>query len=251
MLRTNAVKARLRAGEVVYGAIVGPDPMTAEILAEAGFDFIQVDGEHYSIDAAALEAVVRACDAAGTVTFARLATHDPRILTPYLETVVLGLQVAQCSTPEDARLVVAAAKYPPIGERGVGPGRAQGYGRVPQVQHIQEWNAEMLAVVQVEDPRGLANLPAILEVPGVDSIAIGLADLVLSMGHPGERDHPEVWRALVYAVKQIRDAGLSCAVAGVSDPARYVDIGVQVFKYGAATLLRERALAVLAEARGT
>jgi 4-hydroxy-2-oxoheptanedioate aldolase len=245
MIRVNSVKERLKRGESVFGCVVGPYPYTAEVVAGAGFDFIQADGEHYPLTPALLENVVRAGDAAGTVTFTRLASHDQRVIIPFLDTGVLGLQVAHCTTAQDAEQVVAAAKYAPIGNRGVSGGRVRDYGAISQDQHIQEWNEQMLAMAMVEDREAVDHLPAILEVPGLDVIAIGLGDLSASLGHPGEREHPEVWTTVVQMVKQIRDAGCWCAVAGVANPGRYADIGVQIFKVAATSLLRDRAVEVV------
>jgi 4-hydroxy-2-oxoheptanedioate aldolase len=245
MIRVNTVKQRLQRGECVFGCVVGPYPYTAEVVAGAGFDFIQVDGEHYPLTPPILEDVVRAGDSAGVVTFTRLPAFDQRIIIPFLDTGVLGLQVAHCTTAADMREVVAATKYAPIGQRGVSGGRVRAYGAIPQDQHIAEWNEQMLAMAMLEDKEAMDNLPEMLEVEGLDVIAIGLGDLSASLGHPGEREHPEVWRAVESMSRQIRDAGKWVAVASVKNPGRYADIGVQIFKDAATTMLRDRALEVV------
>lgn len=242
MIRVNEVKERLKRGESVFGCVVGPYPYVAEVVAGAGFDFIQVDGEHYPLTPALLEDVVRAGDSAGVVSFTRLPSYDQRVIIPYLDTGVLGLQVAHCETVDDVKQVVAATKYAPIGQRGMSGGRVRDYGRVPNEQHILEWNEQMLAMAMLEDKEAIEHLPAMLEVPGLDVIAIGLSDLSSSLGHPADREHPEVWKVVETIVRQIRDAGKWCAVAGVADPGRYADIGVQIFKLAATPLLRDSAV---------
>ena len=250
MMRKNLVKAKLKKGEVVFGCMVlSTDPIVAEVLGLAGFDFLMMDGEHGSFDVKILENMVRACDAVGVVSFARLPVSDPGGMLPYLETGIMGVQVPHMSSKEDAIRLVDAAKYSPIGKRGMGSGRVTGYAAVPPAQHGKEWNEEMLAIVQVEDAEAIGSLPAILEVPGADIIAIGLSDLANSMGFRGDRDNPAVMQAAAKMTKMIRDTGRWVSVAiRANDPAlvkRYVDMGVQIIKYGDVKLLRDNAMAAL------
>jgi 4-hydroxy-2-oxoheptanedioate aldolase len=254
MLRKNLVKEKLQRGEVVFGCMVlSTDPLIAEVLGLAGFDFLMLDGEHGSFDVKILENMVRACDAVGVVAFARLPVSDPGGMLPYLETGIMGVQIPHCGSKEDAARLVDAAKYSPIGKRGMGSGRVTGYAAIPAAQHGKQWNEEMMAIVQVEDAETIEKLPEILEVPGFDIIAIGLSDMANSMGHRGDRHHPDVMKAVAKMTKQIRDTGRWVSVAfDMSDAAmvkRYVDMGVQILKSGDVKLLRERSIEVLKTAR--
>ena len=249
-MRKNRVKEKLKQGEVVFGCMVlSTDPVIAEVLGLAGFDFLMMDGEHGSFDVKILENMVRACNAVGVVPTARVPVSDPGAMLPYLETGIMGVQIPHCNSREDAVRLVQASKYSPIGNRGMGSGRVTGYSAVPAVQHGKEWNDEMLTIVQVEDAEAIETLPEILEVPGTDIIAIGLGDLANSMGHTGDRDHPDVMQATAKMTKQIRDTGRWVSVAiKANDPVlvkRYVDIGVQIIKFGDVKLLRQNAMEAL------
>jgi len=139
MMRKNLVKEKLEQGEVVFGCMVlSTDPLVAEVLGLAGFDFLMMDGEHGSFDVKILENMVRACDAVGVVSMARLPVSDPGAMLPYLETGIMGVQIPHASSREDAVRLVQAAKYSPIGKRGMGSGRVTGYAAVPALQHSKQ-----------------------------------------------------------------------------------------------------------------
>ena len=253
MIRKNLVKQKLMRGEVVIGCSVRiSHPTVAEILGMIGFDYLMMDGEHSPLDAQTLENMVRACDAAGVVTAARLPVSDPEAMLPFLDTGILGVQIPHCQTPDDIRRIVDAAKYPPIGKRGVGPGRATCFGAIPTNEHIEQWNEEMLVFAMVEDVDGLKNLPEILTVPGLDVIAIGQNDLSTSLGYPGNPFHPKVQEIITGMVRQIRDAGCWASTSGgtkLEHAKHYAEMGVQVLKFADATILRTGATELLKTTR--
>lgn len=256
-MRTNPVKEKLQRGEVVFGCmVVSTDPAVTEVLAMSGFDFLMFDGEHCPFNEKLLEDVVRACELGGAVATARVPVNDPQAMLPFLDTGILGVQAPHCNTRADAVRLVQAVKYAPIGKRGVGGGRVGGYSLVPKAEHIQRWNEMLLAIVQVEEVEGVQNLPEMLTVPGTDVFAIGLADLSTSMGYPGNKEHPEVQKTMTKMCRQIRDAGRWVSVAVEIQPnddpvlvKRYVDMGVQIIKYGDMRLLSDRAMQVLKAGR--
>lgn len=241
MIRSNKMKELLAKGECVFGAVV-VEPIQAELLSNIGFDYMQIDGEHYPLTPASLEQIVRAADSGGAVSIARLPSNDPRQIMPFLETGILGLQVSHVMNEEDAQLLVDATKYAPLGHRGKGGGRAGLYGLVPPSQHIREWNENFMAIPQVEDKEAVDRLDEILAVEGVDAIAIGLGDLSVSLGYPDDKDHPEVFKVVEKMAKQIRDAGKSCSVSYPGNVKKYADAGVQIFKFGAIPMLRKFAM---------
>lgn len=253
MIRKNLVKQKLKRGEVVIGCSVRiPHPTVAEILGMIGFDYLMMDGEHGPLEVQTLENMVRACDAAGVATAARLPVSDPEAMLPYLDTGILGVQMPHCKTLEDIRRLVDAAKYPPIGKRGVGPGRATCFGAIPTNEHIQQWNEEMLTFAMVEDVDGLKNLPEMLTVPGLDVIAIGQNDLSTSLGYPGNPSHPKVQEIIKGMVQQIREAGRWASTSGGAKPEHakhYAEMGFQVLKFADTTILRTGATELLKATR--
>lgn len=253
MIRKNLVKQKLMRGEVVLGCTVRiPHPTVAEILGMVGFDYLMMDGEHNPLEVETLENMVRACDSAGVATAARLPVSDPDAMLPYLDTGILGVQIPHCKTRDDIRRFVDATKYPPIGKRGVGAGRATCFGAIPTNEHIQEWNEEMLIFAMVEDADGLKNLPEMLTVPGLDVIAIGQNDLSTSLGYAGNPFHPKVQEIIAGMVRQIRDAGLWTSTSGgtqLEHSKHYAEMGFQILKFSDTTILRKGASELLKTTR--
>jgi 4-hydroxy-2-oxoheptanedioate aldolase len=120
-----------------------------------------------------------------------------------------GLQVPQVHSVQEVQALVEAAKFPPVGHRGLGNMRATtfGLGEGGFRRMMDEANRESLLMIQIEDRRGIAALPEILEVPEVDVVLVGHNDLSSDLGHPGDVNHPEVVAAVDAIVRQTDAAG--------------------------------------------
>jgi len=111
-----------------------------------------------------------------------------------------GVIVPMVNSKTEAEQAVRSVKYPPLGNRGVGLARAQGFGMA--FDEYKKWlNINSIAVVQIEHFKAIENLEEILSVKNIDATIIGPYDLSASIGHPGEFDHPEVIKALDYYKK--------------------------------------------------
>jgi 4-hydroxy-2-oxoheptanedioate aldolase len=137
-------------------------------------------------------------------------------------------------TADQARLLVTAMRYPPVGIRGVGPtlARASQWNRIPNYLH--EANDQMCLLVQVETRQGLHNLDAIAAVEGVDGVFIGPGDLSAALGHLGEVEHPDVQMAIDNAIRRIC---VGCDAAGTltNDEAKarhYLSLGCKFLAVG-------------------
>lgn len=109
-----------------------PHPVAVEVIATAGFDFLCIDWEHSQIGRERIEDLVRAADVHGTPAMVRVPGHAPEWIAAALDAGAAGVLVPRISTAAQAKAAVSATRYPPLGERGVGPGRASGYGyRIP------------------------------------------------------------------------------------------------------------------------
>jgi len=100
----------------------------AEIMANAGFDWLCIDLEHSVIDYYEAEQLIATIESNGCVPYVRVGANDPTIIKRVLDAGAKGVIVPMVNTPEDAQKAVNASKYPPKGNRGVGLARAQGYG---------------------------------------------------------------------------------------------------------------------------
>ncbi len=187
----NHVKRVLKEGKKTAGAWLQiASPITAEIMSQAGFDWLLIDMEHGPGDILTLVSQVQAMKGTGTAALVRPAWNDFVTIKRILDTGVHGLLIPYVNTKEEAEAAVQACRYPPQGIRGVaGSPRAHGYGQNAQA-YLQHANDEILLITQVETPAAVANLGDILAVDGADGIFIGPMDLATNMGSPWESEPP-------------------------------------------------------------
>ena len=189
----NPVKNKLKNGQKTIGGFLQTlSPVAAEIMAQAGFDWLIVDLEHSPGDFANLQAQLQAMNGSGVVPFARAPWNDMVAIKRILDTGVMGVLVPYVNTREEAEAAVAACKYPPQGVRGVaGSPRAAGYtGNT--MPYLSSANDETIVMIAVETMEAVGNLDGILEVEGLDGIFIGPVDLASSMGYLGDPGQAEV-----------------------------------------------------------
>jgi len=172
-----------------------PHNSVAEIAVRAGFEWATVDLEHSSIGIDACADLIRTIDLAGASPFVRVGSHDANVIKRVMDAGAHGLIASTVNTPGQAAAIVAAVKYPPVGTRGVGLSRAQGY-KDEFEEHYKWLNAESMVFVQIEHIDAVRNLEAILRTPGVDGFFVGPYDLSASLGIPGGFDHPKMREAL-------------------------------------------------------
>lgn len=213
-MRTNTAKAKLRAGEVVNGCFTRyPEPGIVEVLGYQGWDFLVFDGEHGTIDPRDCENMTRAAELREVTSMVRVTTNQPPTLLRYLDTGVQGVQVPWVNTAEEAERAVKSVKYHPLGIRGLAGVRAANYGQTyPMTEYVGRANDETLVVLQIESREGVANLDAILAVPGIDVVFIGPMDLSQSFGYPGQPGHPDVQKVMQRITEATQSAGLALGI---------------------------------------
>lgn len=244
-MKKNQIKEKLVAGKPVYGAMIQfPDADLTELLGYAGFDWILIDAEHGAINENDCAAMVRACELANTTAIVRPASQHPETLLRFLDRGAQGVQVPHVNTAAEARAVVEAVKYYPLGKRGVTSStRSAGYGfRESIPDYIKFSNEETLVCVMIEEPEAVRNLPEILKVDGVDVFFVGAGDLSQAMGFPGNKNAPEVQAVVREAIDRIVGAG---KVAGLScdedQTKKFVGLGVQYFHTSVTSLMKSAA----------
>lgn len=208
---TDSLKQRLRSGRPTFGTWLALGcPTVAEALALLGPDWLVIDTEHAAVDEQTLEEMIRAIAAAGTdvTPLVRVAANDLALIKKALDRGAMGVLVPLISSPEEARQVVAACRYPPEGVRGAAGTRASRYG-LSLADYFATWNERVLVGVQIETRSALESVEAIARVDGVDLLFVGPNDLSASLGLFRRFDHPE-YRA---AVRRILDAARSAGKA--------------------------------------
>ena len=164
-------------------------PAHAEILANAGFDWLAVDLEHSVISLAEAEDLIRIIELCKVVPLVRVSSNNPSQISRVMDAGSHGVIVPMVNTIEDARKAVDSVFYPPMGRRGVGLARAQGYGA--KFEEYKGWLADNgMVIVQIESVEGVENLKDILSVEGIHGFIIGPYDLSASLGVSGQLDHP-------------------------------------------------------------
>jgi 2-keto-3-deoxy-L-rhamnonate aldolase RhmA len=212
----NTVKRKLRGGKKVVGAWCQiASPITAEILAEAGFDVVMIDLEHGPGDIFTLIAQIQALKGNSALPFVRAPWNDFVVIKRILDAGAYGVLVPYVNTRGEAEAAVRACKYPPEGVRGIAASpRAAGYGQ-NSMTYLRRANDEVLVMIAVETPEAVANLDEILSVPGLDGIFIGSMDLSTSMGYFADASQPEVQAAIATIEAKALAAGKFLAtVAG-------------------------------------
>lgn len=196
---TNRFKESIKGGRPVFGFYLHfPSPELVEFMGYAGFDYVLIDAEHFAFGLETIQALVRAAQLTGMTPIARVPKNDQELILGYLETGVLGIIVPHTNTAKDARAIVRAVKYQPLGNRGAGSkSRAANYGLTQTApEYFEEANRQTLVIPNVEHKDGFKNLPEILTIEGVDAVQLGSGDLAMSLGLPGQASHPQV-RSLV------------------------------------------------------
>ncbi len=193
----NTVKHKLKNGQKTMGGFLQiTSPISAEIMAQCGFDWLIVDIEHAPGDFGNLQSQLQAMNGSGVVPFARVPWNDMVAIKRTLDTGVMGVLIPYVNTSEEAEAAVAACKYPPDGVRGVaGSPRAAGYTR-NMMPYLTSANEEVVVMIAVETMEAVQNLDKILAVDGLDGIFIGPVDLASSMGFLGDPTQPEVQQAI-------------------------------------------------------
>jgi 4-hydroxy-2-oxoheptanedioate aldolase len=154
----------------------------------------------------------------------RIVNHDPGVIMRAFDRGSQGVVVPHVSTRDAAERVVQAAKYAPIGKRGMYGGR-QSYGAT---DYFQRANDETLVVILIEEKQALDNLAAILTVDHIDVFFVAPSDLAQTMGHIGNHTHPEVQTAIDQALAQILAAGKTAGtLANDANIEKYVAAGVR------------------------
>jgi 2-keto-3-deoxy-L-rhamnonate aldolase RhmA len=210
MKQPNRVKAAMRAGRKAYGYNLSfPSPWVIDILGKLDFDFVFIDGEHGPFGLDQLEDLCRTAERHNVTTIARVPDIGSSTILRYLDRGIMGILGPHIATEVDARQLVRACYFGPLGERSFGANRGTDYnaGIADKAAYYREANEQMLVCALLEDVAVPDNLDAILSVPGIDLYSIGPNDFAQSLGYPGQPDHPEVVKTIQEITRRIRQAG--------------------------------------------
>lgn len=182
-MKTNYVKANLRAGKPSVGTwLTLASPIAARFMARLRFDWLTVDMEHNPIDIETAATMFAVIADAGCVPLARVPWNTAENIKRVLDNGAWGIVVPMVNSRAEAEAAVAAAKYPPVGNRSVGGNlHALSFGG-DTAEYYAHANDEILVIIQAEHVDAIEHADEILSVPGVDAVFIGPNDLLASMG---------------------------------------------------------------------
>ena len=245
----NHFKQRLHSGEPQIGLWLGlADAYCAELAANAGFDWLLIDGEHAPNDLRGMLAQLQAVAPYPSQAVIRPVIGDTALIKQVLDIGAQTLLVPMVESAEQARQLVKAMHYPPKGIRGVGSAlaRASRWNSIPG--YLDYADEQMCLLVQIENKEGLANLDEIVAVQGVDGVFIGPADLSAAMGHRGNPGHPDVQAAIEDAIVRIGKAGKAAGILSADEKLarRYIELGAAFVAVGVDTTVLMRGLRELA-----
>jgi 4-hydroxy-2-oxoheptanedioate aldolase len=254
MLLENSTKRKLEEGQAVYGCFFRqPAPTLAEFVAMQGWDFLVLDGEHGSLEARDLEGLARACELHGVTPMARVTTNTPPVILRFLDAGVHGVQVPWVNTVVEAEAVVSAAKYPPVGQRGLAGSRQGGWGNTESLADFTaRANRETMVIVQIETAEAAAAVEDFTAVDGVDVLFIGPTDLSASLGHPGNPGHPVVQEAMERVARAVlaSDKTLGIFAGTAAFAADWYDKGARYFTAGFEGIVKQGMQSYLSAVRG-
>jgi|SRR5579871_358336 len=233
-MRANLVKQNLRAGKLQLGTGFGQlrSPEIPKMLAAAGFQWAFVDTEHGGFDLETVQDICRVSVMVGLCPIVRVGDIQYSLVARALDCGAQGIMFPRVESPEVLERAVSWTKFPPVGVRGYGLTAVQvDYEPLTFAQIIEHMNAHTMVVLQIETKRALEAREELLAVGGIDAVMVGPADLSISLGVPGEFQHPK----MVEAMEKVRD---SCVQRGIAP-------GTQTRNPGFAKFWKERGMIFL------
>ncbi|QFP75318.1 aldolase/citrate lyase family protein [Deinococcus sp. AJ005] len=246
----NTFKTALQRGDPLYGLWLAlADSYSAEVCAGAGFDWLLIDNEHAPNDLRSTLASLQVLAAYPAVTpLVRPPVGDAVGIKRLLDIGARNILIPMVESPEQARELVSATRYPPRGVRGVGASlaRASGFGR--DAAYLNHADDGVCLLLQIESRAGLEALAEIAAVDGVDGVFIGPADLAASFGQLGNPGHADVQNAIRDAATQIRRAGKAAGILSTDEAQAhtYLEWGYTFVAVGTDVTLLSRASTALA-----
>tara|TARA_R110002095_G_scaffold127887_4_gene110826 strand:- start:1121 stop:1870 length:750 start_codon:yes stop_codon:yes gene_type:complete len=231
-------RSKLKQGQLLLSPLVTLScPETAEVLSDVGYDWLFLDAEHSTYSPADLLAIV------GRVghklpCLVRLAAPDEVQIKKALDLGAAGIIAPLVNSAKTAEQVVSWSRYSPEGTRGVGLGRAHGFG-FSFDDYLAKANEEITVVVQAEHIDAVNDIEQIVKVPGVDAVLIGPYDLSASLKRIGEIDHPDVTGAIQHVSEVCQKHNMPLGIFGVTVDAvkPYIDKGFTLITAGVDTVM--------------
>ncbi|MBV6498019.1 MAG: 4-hydroxy-2-oxo-heptane-1,7-dioate aldolase [Prosthecobacter sp.] len=231
-MQSSVVLQKIRSGQVVVTAkSCYTDPELVELIASSGYDAVWICLEHKRVDAVMTCSLIQGCRLGGADALIRLRPSNYTDVLHLIEAGARGIMLPRVRHPDEAREVVRAMKFPPLGARGYDGIHAEAdFGRIPPADYLAKANDENFLAVQIEEPEVVPHIDEIASIPGVDVLFVGPADLTLGLGKFGRTDDPEVLAILEKVVAACQRHGKVAAIPCAPEQVkRYHAMGFRFF----------------------
>lgn len=235
-MKANRCKQVMAEGKVPVGHMIGEFGTRgiAQILDTTDLDFVVIDTEHAAFTPAQLADLFSWFKVSTIAPFVRIPQVEYHFIARSLDLGALGIMVPNVKTEAQAKAIINAAKYAPLGDRGVILGNTQtDFKAVNPPEFMAYANQNTTIICQIESVEGIANLEAIAQTPGVDILWVGHFDLTNSMGIPGNFGDQRFYDALKRVVEVCQKYGLGAGIqpATVTQAQEWMEIGFNVISY--------------------
>lgn len=249
MRRPNKVRAKLARGKCVVGtAIYSNSPAMVSAAGFAGIDFVRIDTEHSWRQDESLDNMIRAAIIADVVPIVRIDRDNPYLVRKALEAGAGGVLIPNVITANDARDFIVAAKFPPLGDRGIGPLCQSGeWGNRDRDEWVAWSNREPLLGVMIESVKAMPEIDDILGVEGLDFVVFGPSDYYMSLENGSEDEKTRLIRdGLVRTIAAAKSAGkhVLCGFGLDGDEGKvHKELGVTMLCFSHDVVMVRKALA--------
>jgi 2-dehydro-3-deoxyglucarate aldolase len=222
----NTLKTKFQNRDLLFAGWTSMGhPQVTEMLARSGVDFIGIDIEHSTISQEQSQRIIAACHADGVCCLPRVASHNSETIKRLLDSGADGVIVPTVETSEQVEKLIEWVKYPPLGKRGYGIARAQGYGHDFQ-EYTSQWNESSILIIQIESISAVENIEQLLKFDEVDGAMVGPYDISGSLGIPGQIDNEKVLNAGREVVEACRKFGKACGTQDTDPTPKSVQLAM-------------------------
>lgn len=248
MTAEKTLKERLKAGETVFGTFYKLNaPIALEMIGWAGFDFVVADCEHSPIGYESVENIIRTAENVGLAPIVRVPSASEEHIFHALDSGAAGVQIPNMTRVEQFREAVSACKYHPLGTRGLSRGTRNamfGFWDEAVRPYVQAANEKSLVAVHIENKAMADRAEEICQIPEIDVVFVGPADMSQSMGIPGRSKDPRVVETALNVIRAAEKYGKAggIAVTGQADMEMYIQNGARYILYSSDAALFARSL---------
>lgn len=235
-MRMSRVRKRWAEGKPVLATVAHfSDPQSAELIGLLGIDCLWIDLEHQPLGLSELEEMVRAARISDMDVMARPAKGEFMRAARLIEAGTMVLMYPRCESAGEARELVRACKFPPLGERGFFSASPDNpYCMTPAAEYIRQANEQTILLAQIESPRAVTQARAIATEEGIDMLFFGPGDFSMMSGVVGQLDHPTVRAGMAETARQAIAAGkrFGTLITNLDQAKRALDLGASLLTYG-------------------